>query len=227
MHLLNLVGYATIKNQRKLEAKHPSFSCLLYSNKIIKGNHSKIWLTPGGQIPLLRLLREMRFLRENKLLYSTLIVGYHHSKIPLIFCNDFAIFCEGGQENANNGNDTEDNEVVVHQKTNLPLFLSLASAISTQAALDALVPLDTFAATASFGQIGLIKLISLVGLIGPIGLIDLIGQNGLIGFISLELVGLVRHVGHISLGHNGLIGIISLGLICLTASLASAALLAC
>jgi hypothetical protein len=63
------------------------------------------------------------------------IVASHYFKTFLHFSNGFAIFCEGDQENANNG---KDDEVIVWQKSNLPLLLSLASAISTQAALDAL-----------------------------------------------------------------------------------------
>jgi hypothetical protein len=103
-----------------------------------------------------------------------LAVGCLHFKTPLIFCKDVAIFCEGDQKNANNGNNTEDNEVVVWQKTNLPLLLLLASAISTHAALDALVSSDTLAATASFGQISLINLLAssnhwLIGLTSIIG----------------------------------------------------------
>ncbi len=63
MHLLNLLGYATIKNQSKLEAMHPlnptqtwstmpsirwqmsTNSWLSDSSNIIKVNFSKIWLT--------------------------------------------------------------------------------------------------------------------------------------------------------------------------------------
>ena len=43
---------------------------------------------------------------------SALIVGYPSSKISFHFCNKCRIFCEGDQENASNGNDTEDDEVV-------------------------------------------------------------------------------------------------------------------
>ncbi len=33
--------------------------------------------------------------------YFTLIVGYSHSKIPLVFHEDFTIFCEGVKDNGN------------------------------------------------------------------------------------------------------------------------------
>jgi hypothetical protein len=33
--------------------------------------------------------------------YFMLIVGYSHSKIPLVFCKDFTIFCEGVKDNGN------------------------------------------------------------------------------------------------------------------------------
>ena len=83
---------------------------------------------------------------------SKFIVKSHYSKTFLHFSKGFTIFCEGDQENTNNGNDTEDNEVIVPQKLNSPLLLSLASAaISTQAELDASPTSDTLAATASVG----------------------------------------------------------------------------
>jgi hypothetical protein len=55
------------------------------------------------------------------------IVASHYSKTFLHFSKGFAIFCEGDQENMNNG---KDDEVIVWQKSNLPTLLSLASAIS-------------------------------------------------------------------------------------------------
>ncbi len=67
-----------------------------------------------------------------------LIVVSHYPKTFLHFSKGFAIFCEGDQENTNDGNDTEDNEAVIWQKSNLSSLLSLASAISAQVALDAL-----------------------------------------------------------------------------------------
>jgi hypothetical protein len=51
---------------------------------------------------------------------SKFIATSHYSKIFLHFSKGFAIFCEGDQEIANNGNDTEDDEDVVWQKSNLP-----------------------------------------------------------------------------------------------------------
>ncbi len=97
------------------------------------------------------------------------------------FSKGFAIFCEGDQENANNG---KDDEVIVWQKSHLTSLLSLASAISTQAALDALAPYNTLAAKASFGQISLINLSALsnhwlIGLIGLIGLSALSASEAL------------------------------------------------
>jgi hypothetical protein len=115
-----------------------------------------------------------------------LIVASHYSKTFLHFSKGFTIFCQEDQENTNNGNDTEDNEAVVWQKSNLPSLLSLASTISTQAALDASAELDTLAATASFGHISLINLSALLNH----------WLNGYIGFISI--VGLVDLlIGHL------------------------------
>ncbi len=95
-------------------------------------------------------------------------VASHYSKTFLHFSKGFAIFCEGDQESANNG---KDDEIIVWQKSNLPLLLSLALAISTQAALDASAPYDTLAATGhnmafgpAFGHSKLIKLIGRIGL---------------------------------------------------------------
>jgi hypothetical protein len=139
---------------------------------------------------------------------SKFIVASHDSKTFLHFSKSIAIFCERDQENVNNGNDMEDNDVVVWQKSNLPSLLSLTSAISTQAALDASAPSDTLAATASFGQISLINL-SASSNHWPIGLIGLIS----LGLISLGLISLVSlsGFGHVGLsGISGLVGQISL-----------------
>jgi hypothetical protein len=123
---------------------------------------------------------------------SQLIAESKYSKISLHFYKDCGIFCEGDQENTNNGNDTEDDDVVVWQKSNLPLLLLLTLAISTQAALNASAPSDTLAETATFGQISLINLLALsnhwpIGLIGIIslGLISLVGLSGF-GLVGLS-----------------------------------------
>jgi hypothetical protein len=142
---------------------------------------------------------------------SKFIVASHDSKTFLHFSKSIAIFCEGDRENANNGNDLEDDDVVVWQKSNLPSLLSLTSAISTQAALDASAPLDTLAATASFGQISLIDSSTLSNH-WPIGLIGFIGL-GLVGFIGLGLDSLVSISSLI--GHNCLNGVIGFGLVSL------------
>jgi hypothetical protein len=81
---------------------------------------------------------------------SKFIVAPQYSKTFLHFGKGFTIFCEGDQENAYNG---KDDEVIIWQKSNLAFLLSLASAISTQAALDASALYNTLAETASFGQI--------------------------------------------------------------------------
>jgi hypothetical protein len=60
---------------------------------------------------------------------SKFIVASHDSKTFLHFSKGIAIFCEGDQENANNGNDTEDDDVVIWQKSNLSSLLLLTSAI--------------------------------------------------------------------------------------------------
>jgi hypothetical protein len=132
---------------------------------------------------------------------SKFIVASHYSKTFLHFSKGFAIFCEGDQENMNNGNDTEDNEVVIPQKSNLPSLLLLASAISTQAELDTLASPDIIGfsnRTGSNGFIGVIgldghiSLVSLVGLIvfglvsNHISLVSLSGLSGLIGFDGFD-----------------------------------------
>jgi len=48
---------------------------------------------------------------------SKFIVASCYSKTFLHFSKGFTIFCEGDRENTNIGNDTEDNEVVVPQKS--------------------------------------------------------------------------------------------------------------
>jgi hypothetical protein len=69
-------------------------------------------------------------------------------------------------KSTNNGYDTENNEVVFPQKSNLPLEL------------DALASLDTLAATASFDQISLIDLPALSNhwFIGFTDIVGLVGQ---------------------------------------------------
>jgi hypothetical protein len=133
------------------------------------------------------------------------IVTSHYFKTFVHFSKGSAIFCEKDQENANNG---KDDEVIVWQKSNLPSLLSLASAISAQAALDALAPYNTLAATASFGQISLINLSATLKH-GLNGFGDFLGCNGLVGFICH--ISLVGSIGRIGL--SSIIGIISL--ICL------------
>jgi hypothetical protein len=49
---------------------------------------------------------------------------FNDSKISLHFRKDCGIFCEGDQENVNNGNDMEDNDIIVWQKSNLLSLLS-------------------------------------------------------------------------------------------------------
>jgi hypothetical protein len=56
---------------------------------------------------------------------SKFIDASHDFKTFLHFSEGIAIFCEGDQENANNGNDTEDNDVLVWQKSNLPSLLTI------------------------------------------------------------------------------------------------------
>jgi hypothetical protein len=148
---------------------------------------------------------------------SKFIVASHYSKTFRHFSKGFAIFCEGDRENTSNGNGTEDNEVVVPQKSNLPSLLSLASTISTQAELDALASLDFSGISGLVNQISIISLIgvgnlslnSLVGLSASFAC-QLIGSIGLgVSFIGLGFVGFVC-LGFFSLGglidHNGLVG---------------------
>ena len=120
-----------------------------------------------------------------------LIVASHFSKTFFHFSKGFATLCEGDRESANNGNDAEDDE------SNLPSLLPLASAISTQGALNASDPTNTLAATASLILLFLIGLVG-IGLFGPtniarhtvpnsfddhIGLVDLMKPIGLVGRI--------------------------------------------
>jgi hypothetical protein len=155
----------------------------------------------------------------------------HHSKTFLHFSKGFAIFREGDQERTNNGKDVE---VIIWQKSNLPLLLSLVLAISTQTALDPLAPYNTLAETGhnmafgpAFDHSKLIKLIGLIGLgisligfgwhDGNIRLIDLGGRNGNISLIGLGFVSSARWlINFIGLGIEGLIsknGFIGLGLV--------------
>jgi hypothetical protein len=130
-------------------------------------------------------------------------------------------------------NNGQDDEVIVWQKSKLPLLLSLASAISTQAALDASAPYNTLAATGhymafgpAFGHSKLIKLIGHIGLgVSFISLsISFIGLgvsfiSGFVCCVDFSLIGLGRHNGNISLIGLGfvlsarqLIAFISLGI---------------
>jgi hypothetical protein len=148
------------------------------------------------------------------------IVASHYSKTFIHFSKGFTIFCEGDQESANNG---KDDEVIVWQKSNLPSLLSLALAISTQAALDASAPYNTLAATGhniafgpafnhnmafspAFGHSKLIKLIGCIGLgVSFIGLgVSFIGLgvsfiDGFVCCVDLSYIGLGGHNGNISL----------------------------
>ncbi len=144
------------------------------------------------------------------------IVASHYSKTLLHFSKGFAIFCEGDQESVNNG---KDDEVIIWQMSNLPLLLSLASAISTQAALDVSAPYNTLAATShnmafgpAFSHSKLIKLIGHIGLgVSFIGLgVSFIGLGasfigGFVCCVGLSLIGLS--------GHNGDISLIGLGFV--------------
>ena len=99
-------------------------------------------------------------------------------------------------KSTNNGYDTENNEVVFPQKSNLPLEL------------DALASLDTLAATALFDQIGIIDLSTLSNhwLIGITDIVGLVGQ--IISHVGWP-TGLVDHVGCNSLiNFGGLVGLI-------------------
>jgi len=129
------------------------------------------------QIHLQRLIVEfikadMKNVQESRALSTSLpmlhnmnskfIVASHYSKTFLHFSKGFAIFCEGDRENTNNGNGTEDNEVV-----------ALASAISTQAELDALASLDFSGIS---GLVNQICIISLIG-VGDLSLNSLVGSS--------------------------------------------------
>jgi hypothetical protein len=118
----------------------------------------------------------------------------------------------------------EDNDIVVWQKSNLPSLLLLTSAITTQVALDASAPLNTLAATASFGQISLIDTLASsnhwpIGFIGIISL-GLISLASLSGFSLVGLSGISGLVGQISLFGvsfiGSFIGFVDLGLVSIT-----------
>jgi hypothetical protein len=147
---------------------------------------------------------------------AKLTVASHYSKIFFHFSKGFAIFCEGDQESTNNG---KDDVVIVWQKSNLPSLLSFASAISTQAAMDASAPYSTLAATGhnmafglAFGHSKLIKFIGCIGLsVSFISLgVSFIGHSisfigSFVCCVDLSLIGLG--------GHNGDISLISLGFV--------------
>jgi hypothetical protein len=158
---------------------------------------------------------------------SKLIVIYCNSKISLHFHDDCGTFCEGDRENANKGN-----EVIVQQQSNLPSLLSLASATSTLAALDASALSDTLAEAASLislflvGQndlndhIGLVNLSDLgndfvdhIGLVGLNDLVCFINHNGL-GLIGpVGCTGPIRLIGDIGFGLISLVGLSGFGLV--------------
>jgi hypothetical protein len=96
------------------------------------------------------------------------IVASHYSKTFIHFSKGFAIFFAGDQENTNNGNDTEDYEVVVQQKLTLPSLLLLASAISTQAASDSSAFLQIICSSSLLASMALpVTLASLASLALP------------------------------------------------------------
>jgi hypothetical protein len=133
-----------------------------------------------------------------------LIVASHFSKTFLHFGKGFAIFCEGDRENAKNGNDAEDNE------SNSPSLLLLASAISTQGALDTLNLIDTLAATASLIVLFLVNLVG-IGLFGPTNVAKHTVPNSFDEHIGL--VNLMKSIGLVGLGHFSLVGRCISGLI--------------
>jgi hypothetical protein len=135
---------------------------------------------------------------------STLIVGYCHSKIPLVFCKDCKIFCEGVKAATAKLNglvgfgfidrdDLADHNGLVN-RNELINHNGIASHHNC--------------------IVGCNDLVDHIGLVGPIG------HNGLDNFIGLGLVGIIGLSLVSLIGKIGLSSVIGFGLIALSASAA-------
>jgi hypothetical protein len=166
---------------------------------------------------------------------STLIVGYHYSKISLPFCKDCRIFCEGvkddddafvkqGPANYDDDvNDDKDKDIGCGKNTSKQQSISLfhnelIKLLSNHIQAQLIVDSKISSLRCSSSLHGNTSLIGISGF-GLVGLVGLSGINGLgfVGFIDLGLVSLVGLIGHISLvglggfsGISGLVGQISL-----------------
>jgi hypothetical protein len=163
---------------------------------------------------------------------STLIVGYHYSKISLPFCKDCRIFCEGVKD--------DDDAFVKQQPENYDEDVGNDEEKDNDISLVGLSGFNLVGLSginSLIGQISLVSLVGISGLVGPFSLINLIGISGfglvsliglgnlsIIGLISLNgfslvsligpsgISGLVDHTGLNFIGHNGLVNFMGLGL---------------
>jgi hypothetical protein len=156
---------------------------------------------------------------------STLIVGYHYSKISLPFCKDCRIFCEGvkddddafikqrpGKYDDDVGDDEEKDNGLIGRIGLVGLVSFRGLGLIDLNGLIGLIGLIGFVSIKGF--VGHICISGLIGLIG-FGLISLVGLSGfgLISLIGLSLAGLISHIsltGLISDIGFGLISLISL-----------------
>jgi hypothetical protein len=163
---------------------------------------------------------------------STLIVGYHYSKISLPFCKDCRIFCEGVKDDDDAfieqqpGNDDDDvgNDEDKYNGISL-VGLSGFNLVSLSGINGLIGRMGLVGLVGISCLVGGISLISLVGISG-FGLVSLIGLGnlsvigliGLNGFSLISLIGpsgisgLVDHIGLDFIGHNGLVDFMGLGL---------------
>jgi hypothetical protein len=115
-----------VQNDPAIIISSPLLPCNLERPAIMMATHANYslqlivtFIKPNANIPLSDLEGAQH--AQINLQTFQLIVASHYSKTFLHFSKGFAIFCEGDQDNANNGNNTEDDETVIWQKSNLPL----------------------------------------------------------------------------------------------------------
>jgi hypothetical protein len=133
---------------------------------------------------------------------STLIVGYHYSKISLPFCKDCRIFCEGVKDN--------NNAFVEQQPGNYNEDVGDDEEKDNGISLVGLSGFNLVGVSGINGLIGQISLVCLVGisdLVKQINLISLVGISGF-GLVSLIGLGNLSIIGHISLSGFNLVGLI-------------------
>jgi hypothetical protein len=146
--------------------------------------------------------------------YFMFIIGYSHSKIPLVFRKDFTIFCEGVKDNGNAVSQqlfglNETGFVGLDGQIGCVGYNGLVSRINH---INHIGFFSHKRLTGIAGFVGVISCISIIGLINLAALLNhwLIGLIGVIGFGLISLVGL-SGFGLVGLsGINCLIGFIGL-----------------